>query len=256
MSTSQKTAVIPAGVEAVLIDAFGTLIGLDPPVPRLRAALASAGHGRDEAAVAAAFAAEVAHYRAHHLRGGTPAGLAELRRECAALMAGHLGPGAPPVALMDRILQDALRFRLLPDAGPALDGLRARGLRLALVSNWDMGLTGILAELGIASRFEVVTISALCGVAKPDPGIYRHALGLLGVPAARAVHVGDDPVLDGEGARAAGLRAILVDRRPGAGADTSRGAGGFTHISCLTELLDGAGGPAKSPPATGNISHM
>ncbi|MEQ9094252.1 MAG: HAD-IA family hydrolase, partial [Miltoncostaeaceae bacterium] len=217
MCTSQKPAVIPDGTEVVLIDAYGTLIGLEPPVPRLRAALAAAGHPHDEADVAAAFVAEVSHYREHHLRAGTPDGLAALRLECAQVMARRLGPGAPPVSAVAGILLDGLRFHLYPDALPALEGLRARGLRLALVSNWDMALGDILVDLGIAGLFETVVISAVCGLAKPDPAIYAHALDRLGVTPGRAVHVGDDPLLDGEGARAAGLRAILIDRGAGPG---------------------------------------
>lgn len=257
MAGSPKAPALPADTEAVLIDAYGTLVGLDPPVPALRAGLAAAGHHHDEATVAAAFAAEVAHYRAHHLRAGTRRGLAAVRLECAAVMAGHLGADAPSPAAMADILLAGLRFRLFPDALPALDALRARGLRLAVVSNWDMALADVLADLGIAGRFEAITISAVCGVAKPDPAIYALTLDALGVDVARSVHVGDDPVLDGEGARAAGLRAVLIDRaRDGSDERTSRVAGGITRISQLTELVDPPVRAGTSPHNTGRVSRM
>lgn len=237
MAGSPKDSVLPGHTEAVLLDAFGTLIGLDPPVPRLRAALAAAGHRYDHATVARAFTAEVAHYRAHHMRGGTPTGLAQLRLECAAVMGGHLGPGAPDSPELSAILVAGLRFRLFPDAVPALDGLRARGLRLALVSNWDMSLPAVLDGLGIADRFETVTVSAVCGVAKPDPAIYALTLRAMGLAPGRVVHVGDDLRLDGAGAAAAGVRPVIIGR-PSARPDAVESITGFTCIEQLTELCE------------------
>lgn len=221
---------------AVLLDAFGTLIALEPPVPRLVAALADAGRRFPPDAVAGAFAAEVAHYRAHHLRGADAAGLAALRLECAGVMGRELGPGAPPPADLVPMLVGALRFTLMPDALPLLDGLARAGVPSALVSNWDASLRAVLDELGIAGRFAAVCISAECGVAKPDPAIYARALAALGVAPAEALHCGDDPVLDGVGAERAGVRPVLVDRT-GRLADSR-----FARITDLTRLL------AEFPP--------
>jgi putative hydrolase of the HAD superfamily len=199
-------------VEAVLLDAHGTLLALQPPVPRLTALLADAGHPHPPDRVAAALGAEIAHYRAHHDLGRDPASLAALRRDCAGVLAAALGGDAPDLDVLTAILLAALRFELLPDALPALDALAARGVALGVVSNWDCSLPDLLAELGVADRFAAVSVSAVVGAAKPDPAIFADALGRLGVPADRALHCGDRPDADCVGARRAGLRAVLIDR--------------------------------------------
>jgi 2-haloalkanoic acid dehalogenase type II len=199
-------------VDAVLLDAFGTLVELRAPVPRLRALLAGAGHHHPQERVAAALAAEIRHYRRHHDRGRDAASLAVLRRECAGVLAQALGPDVPPLGRLTEMLVESLRFTLLPDVVPALDALAARGVRLGVVSNWDCSLASVLDELGVAGRFEAVSASAVVGAGKPDPAIFRDALAQLGVPAARALHCGDHPEFDCAGARAAGVRAVLIDR--------------------------------------------
>ncbi len=203
-------------VEAVLLDAYGTLVTLDAPVPRLRALLAADGHEHPEEAVGAALRAEVMHYREHHDRGRDAASLAALRRECAGVLSAALGGDAPPTGRLADILVAALRFVPFPDSLPALAALRDAGMRLAVVSNWDCGLGDVLDDLGIAPLLDVVSVSAVVGAAKPDPAIFHDALRRLGVPAARALHCGDLPAADCAGAHAAGVRAVLVDRAGGA----------------------------------------
>jgi putative hydrolase of the HAD superfamily len=109
-----------------------------------------------------------------------------------------------------------------PDAAPALAVLADRGFRLGMVSNTmrtpGSVLRQVLAQAGVLSPFGAVTFSDECGVRKPDPAIFRCTLERLGVAPDEAVHVGDDPVLDVEGALDAGLRAILISpdgRAPG-----------------------------------------
>ncbi|HEY8514865.1 MAG TPA: HAD-IA family hydrolase [Candidatus Binatia bacterium] len=105
-------------------------------------------------------------------------------------------------------------WRVDPDAVAVLRELRARGLRLAVVSNFDARLHGVLAGLGLAELVDVVLPSSEAGAAKPDPAIFRRALALLGgLPAARCLHVGDSLREDVDGATAAGLRAVWLDRR-------------------------------------------
>lgn len=199
-------------VEVVLLDAHGTLLDLPDPVPRLRALLARAGHLHTRERVAAALRDEIRHYTANHDRAPDRASLERLRRECAGVLADGLGGDAPPPELLAPILLDSLRFRLFPDVVPALDALAAAGVRLGVVSNWDCGLPDVLAALGVAGRFEVVAASASVGAAKPDPAIFRAALDGLGVGPGAALHCGDLPHADCAGARAAGIRAVLIDR--------------------------------------------
>jgi len=109
-------------------------------------------------------------------------------------------------------------WELFPDTQPALTGLRARGLRLAIVSNFDGRLVGICDGLGIAGCFDGIVMSGRVGCAKPDPKIFAIALDRLGVAAAEAVHVGDSDSEDVRGAEAAGLRGVLIARAsPGGG---------------------------------------
>ncbi|MGE0028480.1 MAG: HAD family hydrolase [Thermoleophilia bacterium] len=222
-------------VEAVLLDAYGTLVTLDDPVGRLGALLAADGHPHPADRVAAALRAEVLHYRAHHDEGYDAVSLASLRLRCAAVLAEGLGDDVPPLPRLTEILVDALRFDLLPDALPALDALRDAGLRLGVVSNWDCGLGDVLDGLGVGDRFGVVATSAVVGAGKPDPAIFRHALGALGVEPAAALHCGDLPAFDCAGAAAAGVRAVLIDRAGDRPPDAGRGA--CATIAALPELL-------------------
>jgi HAD superfamily hydrolase (TIGR01509 family) len=101
-----------------------------------------------------------------------------------------------------------------PGAGDALRELKLRGISLGLVSN-TMRTPGailrkILERRGLLDYFSVITFSDECGIRKPDPEIFRMTLELIGVAPAEAVHVGDDPVLDVDGAKAAGMRVIQM----------------------------------------------
>ncbi len=98
----------------------------------------------------------------------------------------------------------------LDGAEAVLDALGARGLGLALVSNFDARLDRILEGLGLAAKLQAVVRPAHARAAKPDARIFRAALERLGVVAEEAVHVGDDPDEDLAGARAAGLGVIDV----------------------------------------------
>jgi putative hydrolase of the HAD superfamily len=106
------------------------------------------------------------------------------------------------------------------DATPdTLRVLRARGLRLGVVSNFDGRLHALLAGLGIAPLVDAVVASVDHDAAKPDPRLFQAAARRLGVAPAETLHVGDDPEADVGGALAAGFRAMLLapdgDARPG-----------------------------------------
>jgi putative hydrolase of the HAD superfamily len=193
-----------AGLDAVTIDGYGTLVHLRDPVPALRAALRDIGVERTREEVAAGFAAEARHSRPRSWRAGDESTLQELRSECVGVFLAELGVDAPPESFVPAFV-GSLRFEPAPSAEATIRALTKRGLRLAVVANWDCGLHRILAELGLAPLFDAVVASADIGVEKPDPQIFRVALDRLGVDASRALHVGDEPV-DEQGARAAGMR--------------------------------------------------
>lgn len=224
----------PSPPDLVLLDAFGTLVAMDPPAPVLRAHLAAAGYAFSARDVDEALAREIAHYRSRMHVARDRAGLDALRAECGEVLADALGPGAPPAPEATRMLVASLRFRLHDDALGAMDALEVRGIRLGVVSNWDCALPDHLAALGVADRFAVIAVSAPVGAAKPDPAIFLHATSAVGVDPSRAMHVGDRRVEDYDGARAAGLQALLLDR-----AGTERGPDVITTLAAIPEIITG-----------------
>jgi putative hydrolase of the HAD superfamily len=101
-------------------------------------------------------------------------------------------------------------WREIPGARNLLLKLRSLRWATAIVSNFDRRLPELLRGLGLAELFDAIVLCSDVGAAKPEAAIFHRALERLEVPASRAVVVGDDEVLDIEGARAAGLRAIDV----------------------------------------------
>ena len=190
------------GLDAVTIDAYGTLVELVDPVPALQAALAARGVERDPGRVAAAFRAEVAYYRPRSAEGRDAESLAALRRDCAGVFLREAGADLDP-AEFARAVRRVARLPPVPGALAAVERLAAQGLALAVVSNWDIGLHEKLGPL--AARFQSVVTSAEIGAPKPDPAVFLAALERLGVAPARALHIGDDQS-DEDGARAAGMR--------------------------------------------------
>lgn len=104
-------------------------------------------------------------------------------------------------------------FQLYEDVLPCLDELDRRGIKKAVISNWDYSLHKVLRALGLYDRFDLIVASLEEGFEKPDPRIFLQSLGKLGVEPAHALHVGDDPVDDLQGARNVGMRALLIDRK-------------------------------------------
>lgn len=192
---------------AVLLDALGTLVELQPPWVHLAGALEIPVDER----VIRATRAEMAYYRDHSDEARDPESLAELRRRCAAILSRELGAEVTVETMMASI-----RFRAYDDAAPALAELRSLGLRLVCVSNWDFTLPDVLARCGLAGALDGVVTSAELAVRKPDPRIFETALRLADCAPEEALHVGDTPEEDVEGGRAAGIRTLLIDRDGGA----------------------------------------
>jgi HAD superfamily hydrolase (TIGR01509 family) len=113
---------------------------------------------------------------------------------------------------------------LTPGAKEVLGELKGLGFKLGVVSNWDWTLPGVLRATGLSNFFDYVGVSALEGVAKPDPRFFQIVLGHLGVEPQQAIHVGDSED-DIAGATAAGVRPILFDpyqQNPNAVSDLAR----------------------------------
>jgi len=103
-------------------------------------------------------------------------------------------------------------WRAYDDVAPALTELKRRGFRLGVISNFDSRLYDVLRACSLDHFFDSVHISTRVGAAKPDPAIFRAAVNHYAVEARRAWHVGDSLREDVEGAMAAGVNAILLDR--------------------------------------------
>ncbi len=220
------------------LDALGTLVAMEPPAPRLRTELARRAC-LDVGAEAAedAFRAEIAFYLEHHLEGRDAGSLELLRDRCAAIIAESLDlPGLEAGEVREAMLA-AIRFKAQPDAFGALRALRSRGVRLVVASNWDCSLGEVLAAAGLLPLVDGVVSSALAGAAKPDQAVFEAALAMAGTAVEEAVHVGDSPDHDIAGARAAGLRAILLDRR---GVATTADVPVIRRLDELPSLLFGA----------------
>ena len=219
---------------AILFDALGTLLELEPPGPRLRTELGERyGVSVSDAEAAAAMGAEISYYRGHLDEGRDAASLGALRERCAAELRDALPTPArgrlpEPVELVDSLLA-SLRFRAFPEVREALCDYRARGLRLVVVSNWDVSLHDRLRELELTPMLDGVLTSAEAGARKPSAAIFERALGLAGVGSAEAIHVGDSIDEDVAGAEGAGIDPVLVRRD---------GTAGPTGVRTVTSLAD------------------
>ena len=222
----------PNPIRAITIDALGTLLELVPPAPRLRAGLRERfGLEVADAEAGRAMRAEIGYYRAHLHLGRDQAGLAALRRRCAEVLRDSLAAPDLDLDALTEVLLEAIRFEPFPDTVPALQELRAAGVRLIAASNWDVSLHEQLERTGLRPLLDGAVSSAEAGAAKPDPAILVRALEIAGAEPGHAWHVGDDLEADVGAARAAGLRPVLIDREGGIDVPA-----GVLRIASLGEL--------------------
>jgi putative hydrolase of the HAD superfamily len=225
-------------IRAVFLDAGDTLLRAEPPVESVYCeAFARHGVAVDEECVHAAAHATWRDVAAARERGeerwGGAGGEAGFWRRFVGTVFSRVGGGALPEPLLAELVAhfgEERHWALDPEALPVLAALRAAGLRLAIVSNWDSSLPPLLERLGLAAAVDAVVVSALVGVSKPARGIFDEAVRQAGVAHAEALHVGDSLTDDYHGARDAGLSALLLDRR-------GRAREGVEAISSLGEIL-------------------
>src|SRR5438067_10096530 len=144
---------VSARLDAVTIDAYGTLVTLRDPLPALRDALLRHGVERDLSDVARGFEAEMDYYVERSHEGRDEATLALLRRDCAGVFLRGADAEIEPDDFVDAFV-DSLRFAPVDGAAEACRTLAACGLRLAVVSNWDVGLHDHLASLDLDGLFD------------------------------------------------------------------------------------------------------
>jgi 2-haloalkanoic acid dehalogenase type II len=193
-----------ADIDAVTIDAYGTLVRLLDPMDEIGELLRARGVERSREQITAAFETEAAFYSAHTVRGGDAETLRSFREDSAGVFLSSVGAELDSVEFAPSYVE-ALRFEVIPGVVETLERLRSLGLELAVVANWDISVHEQLARFGLTSFFRTIVSSSEVGAMKPDPKIFQVALERLGIPPARAMHVGDHTV-DEAGARAAGMR--------------------------------------------------
>jgi putative hydrolase of the HAD superfamily len=124
---------------------------------------------------------------------------------------------------------------LYEDVIPTLSGLKTRGLILGVITNLNGDLKKLLEDLDILQWIDVWVTSMEVGHNKPDPAVFRAALTKAKVPPREAFHVGDQYHSDVEGARSAGIHAVLLERTSHTILDGKKRP---ETIQTLTEVLD------------------
>jgi putative hydrolase of the HAD superfamily len=158
------------------------------------------------------------------------------------LMLQELGVHADEHELIDAILAAQWSpdtWQLYDDVEPALEALRSDGAgspAIAIVSDWGSQLEVITDGLGLDRWVDFVLASGSVGVAKPAPEFYLMAAERAGVPAHEAVMVGDSLRADVEGARAAGMTGVLLDREGRPDARRAQATADVPVIRSLSEL--------------------
>ena len=200
------------GIDTVLLDAGGVLLDLDYSYLRR---LVEARHGAAAESDLARWEAE-ARVEIHHQveKGGS---VAEAWRDYFHVILGRAGvPADDQSELIDSLWEAHQRFGLwtvaIPGAVDTVAELKRLGYKVGVVSNAEGRVEQDLEAAGFRGMFETVVDSHVVGVAKPDPGIFAIVLERMGAAAAKAVFLGDVPAVDVVGARAAGIRPVLLDR--------------------------------------------
>jgi putative hydrolase of the HAD superfamily len=236
---------VDSGASAILLDAGGVLVF--PSEDVLLPPLTAAGVPLDTAAL------ERAHYHAmmvQDLAAAPPAAGTWWREYLVSFIAACGVPEARCTALAAEIAGVATDHSWANVGSGAVGGLRALaalGLPMGVVSNSDGTVEAELRRLGLCYAPDgqeppaqepagvpvgVVVDSAVAGVAKPDPAIFRIALDALGVPPSRTVlHVGDSLRFDVAGALAAGLQPVHLDPY-----GFCPNPDGHPHVRALAEL--------------------
>jgi putative hydrolase of the HAD superfamily len=150
----------------------------------------------------------------------------------------ELGIGPMPEAFFRRLSQLFMvtsNWHVFPDVLPVLDALCGMDVVVGAVSNWVWNLPELLHSLRLVSHFDFIAASARVGYEKPHRRIFEYALRQAGVRPGEAIHVGDHVDADVEGALAAGIDAVLIDRSHRYRAEDV--PSGVPVIGSLTQLL-------------------
>lgn len=207
-------------IDVVFFDIGGTLMFDDPPVPEVFTRVArQRGHDITLRDVEPCMPALDEYYQSEYLRDGdfwcVHERAVQIWLDMYTMLADYCGIRSDrelPQAVYDAYL-DPDNWSLYPDAPACLKGLKRRGFKLGVISNWDATLENLLRKMGYLPYFDEIVASAAVGCRKPETAIFEIALERMGVQPENAVHVGDLPEADGDGASGAGIRPIIIDRK-------------------------------------------
>lgn len=207
--------------DTVIFDAAGTLVGRDSPDFFEEFFVVAAGElgtavtlDRVKAALAKTMEEEP-RFRSREGRMSTPE---QTRRYFLDLyarvlnVAGVEGDLMPGLQVYYDRFQDGRYLDVYDDVRPTLDALKARCLRLGVLSNWSEHLALVLERLELDRYFSFLVVSAEAGCEKPDEKIFRMAVDRAETPIERILYIGDYPEEDILPAERIGLDALLIDR--------------------------------------------
>lgn len=208
--------------KAVFLDWYNTVVRYDPPSELLHgAACRSYGIEADPQLLRAGIAEADRYFYEENVRSRVdkrlPNEQVELYTKYEDIVLKKAGVSVPqsmalPIWMKVRDMSKGATFVLYDDVVATLEQLRKRSLIVALISNLTQDMKPVLCQLGLAPMIDYVVSPREAGAEKPDPRIFQYALSQARIEASEAVHVGDQYDVDVEGARRAGIQAILLDR--------------------------------------------
>ena len=232
----------------LIFDSYGTLMELDDFYGRLQNGFGKLGLTLPLDVVKRAAHAEMRHY----MKGARLAKCLDswnnLRRDCAVILENAIREQGykidlPAEKVLD-VLSDAVVYKPFPDIKSSLENLRAKGVRLGVLSNWDFKLQAALEDAGIAHLFDFVLSSAQVGLEKPAREFFERGLALArrfkpDLKARDCFYIGDHYEKDVLGARGAGLSPLWLvrDQRDLPSGDTHDAKDDVPRLRSLRDLL-------------------
>jgi putative hydrolase of the HAD superfamily len=219
-------------IHAIVYDAVGTLIHVRPSVASIYAEVGRRfGSRLDEGAIRSRFHAAFARQDRIDKQAGWRTSEARERQRWRAIVAEVLDDVADADACFEALFAafgQATAWACDPNAGAVLAHWQQRGVRQALASNFDQRLGGVIAGMPALVGLTPIVVSSALGWRKPAPEFFRALADALELPPSAILYVGDDPSNDFDGARNAGMRALLLDPKK-------------QHLDLGPERLDGLG---------------
>lgn len=227
---------IPPGTRAIFFDAVGTLIHPDPPAPKMYAAVGGRyGSRLSLPVIAARFRNAFRRQEDIDLANGLRTSEEREHARWRQIVGEVLDDVSDPAACFRELFAHFGRpesWRCDPDAVLVLHKLTDRGFMLGIASNYDTRLRDVTEGWRDLGPIRHLVISSEVGWRKPAPGFFEAMTQTAGLPAERILHIGDDPTNDYDGARQAGLHALLLDP------DGRTRAPALLRIDRLSDLLD------------------